>query len=199
VRPRARPPGAPTARWNTYFVEVRSTLPSPEATTHARLFLALWPAPSERALLVDHLQQWSWPKGASLVAHDRLHLTLHFIGSLERARLTEVSAALQVPVQPFRLLLTRAEVWPHGVAVLRATTIPEQLTRLRAHLSQALGELKLPLETRRWRPHVTLARRATGAVVPLDSQPLCWWVGGYVLVESLIGGAGGYRLQRHYD
>ncbi len=48
-------------------------------------------------------------------------------------------------------------------------------------------------------PPVTPARRATGAVVRLESQPLCCYVGGYVLVESLIGSAGGYRLQRHYD
>lgn len=48
-------------------------------------------------------------------------------------------------------------------------------------------------------PSVTPARQATGAVVRLESQPLCCYVGGYALVESLIGGAGGYRRQRHYD
>lgn len=173
-------------------------MPASEATTHARLFLALWPAPDERVRLVEHREQWSWPRAASLVAHDRIHLTLHFIGPVERARVAEVSAALNVPVQPFVLEMARAEVWPRGVAVLRPTQIPEQLTRLRADLGEALGELDLPLEARPWRPHVTLARRATGAVAPLDSQPLCWRVDGYVLVESLLGAGGGYRIQQHY-
>ena len=160
--------------------------------TYARLFLALWPAPGENEVLVRYLRQWSWPGRASLVRRDRLHLTLHFIGPVDRQRLAEVSAGLQVPIEPFALTLRKAEIWPRGIAVLQAAEVPEELTRLHTHLAEALQALHLPVEARRFRPHVTLARRAAGAVPPLDTPPQHWRVGGYLLVESLPGVGNGY-------
>ena len=173
-----------------------SGLPA-DAPAYARLFLALWPGADEHAALVRYLGQWSWPGGASPVRHERLHLTLHFIGPLDRQRLDAVGAALEVPVEPFDLPLTRSEIWPRGLVVLRAAQPPAQLLRLHARLARALQAIDLPLERRRFRPHVTLARRAATVLPPPDMPPLSWRIDGYALVESLPG-SGGYPIRRRY-
>jgi len=177
--------------------------PQPDLPTQARLFLALWPAAGEHAQLLQYQQQWSWPRGASPVRPERLHLTLHFIGPLERRRIAAVSSGLQVSFMPFTLQLNHAEVWPRGLVVLRANTPPTALVELHAGLGRALQALALPVEARAFRPHVTLARRATGATPPATATPptawpLCWQVHSYVLVESLPVAGGGYRILRRY-
>lgn len=111
----------------------------------------------------------------------------------------EVGAGLQVAIEPFELVLDRAEIWPHGLVVLRATSPTAALQRLHGRLGEALQALGLNLERRRFRPHVTLARRATGSIPPLASVALRWQVSSYTLVESLAGAATGYLVRQRYD
>ncbi|EXI70676.1 MAG TPA: RNA 2',3'-cyclic phosphodiesterase [Candidatus Accumulibacter phosphatis] len=169
------------------------------AATRCRLFLALWPTPAENQELLHYLRQWSWSPGTTPVAAERLHLTLHFIGSLPRQRLDELRSGLRVAVEPFELALNRAEAWPHGLVVLRAASPPAALQRLHDRLGEALQALRLAPERRRFRPHVTLARRATASIPPLAAADLRWQVGSYTLVESLAGGTGGYLVRQRYD
>jgi len=163
------------------------------ATT--RLFLALWPDPLLRHLLTQWRDAWTWPKGASPVHADKLHVTLHFLGALPSERLPELLEGLAVPFEPFRLDLDRATVWHNGIAVLEPDTTPPGLAGLHARLSDALVALGLQPEARRYRPHVTMARRATGATVPAAGPPVAWDVPGYALVESKNGI---YTVLRHY-
>ncbi|ODV11299.1 MAG: 2'-5' RNA ligase [Rubrivivax sp. SCN 70-15] len=168
--------------------------PSLEPAPTARLFLALWPGPRLRETLAACRDLTPWPPGAAPTATDKLHLTLHFIGSVPAARLAEVAAALQVPAPAFELRLELAECWRGGLAVLRPRTVPARLQQLHADLAAALRRLGLPVDARPFRPHVTLARRA--AQPPAPAEPLRWRVGGYVLVESLPDGC--YRLLKRY-
>ena len=152
-----------------------------------RLFLALWPDPPLRHLLKAWRDAWTWPKGAAPVATDKLHVTLHFLGSLPSERLPELLDGFAVPFDPFRLDLSRAAVWHNGIAVLEPDATPPELAALHARLASALVALGLPPEARRYRPHVTMARRATGATVAADGPPVSWEVAGYALVESKNG------------
>ena len=52
--------------------------------------------------------------------------------------------------------------------------------------SMVTGE-SLPVEKRPFRPHVTLARHAAGAVPPSETAPLRWPVNGHALVQSAGG------------
>lgn len=164
----------------------------------ARLFLALWPGASVRSALLDHQRQWSWPRRSSPVKADRLHLTLHFIGAVERARIAEIAAGLQVPSEPFELSLTRAEIWSRGIAVLGSSEVPAGLRQLHASLGEALRALQLPVEARQLRPHVTLARHAAAAIPPIEAPLLPWPIDSYVLVESTLAADGSYHLLRRY-
>ncbi len=134
-----------------------------------------------------------------MIAGERLHLTLHFLGSLPRQRLPELSNGLRVAFEPFELVLDRAEIWPNGLVVLRAGSPAAALQALHGRLGDALRALGLIPEKRRFRPHVTLARRAAGSIPPIASAELRWQVASYTLVESLAGGAGGYLVQQRYD
>jgi 2'-5' RNA ligase len=168
----------------------------------ARLFLALWPDPAVREALRVWREAWTWPRGASPVATSKLHMTLHFLGNQPRERLDALLDGLASPFSPFSVRLDVAELWHNGIAVLAPAAPPQLLLDLHARLTQALIGLGLQPEARAYRPHVTMARRASGAGLPPAGQVLDWQVDGYALVESRPtqgqGQDGGYTVLREY-
>lgn len=164
----------------------------------ARLFIGLWPDVAEREALLAHQRSWVWPPRAACTQAPRLHATLHFLGDVARERLPSMRAALRVPVNPFEMTFDRDELWPAGIAVL-ATTVPAPpLLDLHARLAQVLRVQGLRCERRPYRPHVTLARRAAGAVVPAEPPAIRWLVRGYELIESHPA-AGRYEVLERYS
>lgn len=115
---------------------------------------------------------------------------------MARERVAELAARLQVPTGAFELCLTRAEIWPRGLAVLQTSEPHAALMELHVRLAEALRALDLSVETRRFRPHVTLARRAARASPPTEAPRLHWRISSYCLVESVPGE--GYHVARHY-
>lgn len=170
---------------------------APEPAT-VRLFLGLWPEPATMPALAAHAGAWSWTPGARRTPPERLHITLHFLGNVAAARLPQLREALELPWGGCELLLDRATVWPGGIAVLEATQVPAALARLHAGLGERLLALDLPPETRPYRPHATLARKAVGSRPPAMAQPLRWPCGPrYALVRS-HGGGRGYETLHTY-
>lgn len=161
----------------------------------ARLFLALWPDDAVRDQLRAWRDAWTWPRGAAPVHTDKLHVTLHFLGNQPTARLPELLAGLQVPFSPFNLQFGRPALQRSGIAWIEPHTEPQGLLDLHARLSDALLALGLTPEARAYRPHVTMARRANGAVVPAAGPAIDWTVGSYALVESR---AGTYTVLKEY-
>ncbi|HSV84244.1 MAG TPA: RNA 2',3'-cyclic phosphodiesterase [Ramlibacter sp.] len=160
-----------------------------------RLFLGLWPGAEEQAALRQHLAQWQWPPQARRTPPERLHITLHFIGDVPAERVPLLRRELAVPWAGCMLRLDRAEVWPGGIAVLEAQTVPDALADLQVRLAEALVRLELPVESRRYRPHVTLARKARGARPPA-ADAITWSAPpGYLLLRSVPGGGGYVPLQ----
>ena len=164
----------------------------------ARLFLALWPSPATRDGVIAWRNARPWPEGAALVAPEKLHMTLHFLGDVPRTRVAELSAGLAVRVEPFELAFDRVEIWSNGIAALRPIVAPVRALQLHSALRDALQRLDLATETRPFRPHVTLARRAQDAMSMALDEPVRWRVREYVLVESQRGAGGGYRVLRSY-
>lgn len=161
-----------------------------------RLFLGLWPATLERIALQRHAEAWQWPASARRTHPQRLHLTLHFLGEVATGRLQALKEGLDLEWEGCDLRLDQAQVWPGGIAVLEAGTVPPALQRLHAVLAERLRALGLPVEARRYRPHATLARKAGGARPPAAFEPLPWPTGPHFhLVRSLPGGRGYQTLQ----
>jgi 2'-5' RNA ligase len=161
-----------------------------------RLFLALWPPPSVHQALLAHAGAWSWPPSARRTPPERLHVTLHFLGAVPSEQLPTLRRELAVPWNGCELALDRAQVWPGGIAVLEALTVPPPLAALHAALAGRLHALDIAVETRRLRPHVTFARKASGAQPPAHFAAVRWQAGpSYALVRSLPGGRGYENLQ----
>jgi 2'-5' RNA ligase len=140
-----------------------------------------------RRALAAHQALWRWPERAARVSTASLHLTLHFIGTVPSSDVPRVADGLRVTVTPFALEFGRAELGPRGLAVYSPLEVPAPLSQLHAALAVALHRLQLKVETRAFRPHVTLAHKAVGAALPDDATPLHWPVHGYALVQSAGG------------
>jgi 2'-5' RNA ligase len=164
-----------------------------------RLFLGLWPDDGVRQALQQHAEQWQWPVAARRVQPQKLHMTLHFLGSLPRRDMDRIATSLDVPAVPLDLELSSPELWPRGIAVLCPAEPPPALAELHARLQQRLNELDNPVERMAWKPHVTLARDAQGAQMPMAVEPVRWPVRGHVLVESTPGPHHRYDLVRSWQ
>jgi 2'-5' RNA ligase len=160
----------------------------------ARLFVALCPPPAVRAALAAWQSRWAWPPGAKLISPEDLHLTLHFIGMVPRARVPELVRRLVLPAPRSTLEFGSAELWPRGIAVCCPVAWPPALTELHTRLADALRAAALPVEARPYRPHLTLARKAAAAVAPDAPLALRWAVQSYALMES----SRGYRALARY-
>lgn len=164
-----------------------------------RLFIALWPDPALRRALAEQRDRWRWPAAARPVPDDKLHLTLHFIGALQRERLPALGAALAgVELQPTAFVLDRAALWGSGIASLEPSAPVPALAELQAAIGDALRGCAIEPEARAWRPHVTLARRARGAHKPAGPCAVEWPVDGFELMLSRLGAAGGYAVLERY-
>jgi 2'-5' RNA ligase len=171
---------------------------TPSADRTQRLFLALWPEDDVRQQLVTHAAQWTWPGGCTRYLPEDWHLTLHFIGLVPADRVADIVALAAVPFQPFTLTLDQPTLWPHGLAVLCMSQVPVPLQALYERLGDVLGRLDLPVETRPYHPHVTLARRATAAILPGRLTHVLRRARRYALVVSTGGTEPRYCVIHHY-
>ncbi|CAB3766296.1 2'-5' RNA ligase [Burkholderia sp. MSh2] len=131
-----------------------------------RAFVALMPDAASR----DALHRLPVTRGARRTPPAQLHMTLAFIGAIERdrcdalaARLPALAAAYALPVLP----VERIAWWP---SLPRARLIVAELAAepacvaLNVELGALLDELGVPADRRPFRPHVTLARLPRDAV-----------------------------------
>jgi 2'-5' RNA ligase len=170
---------------------------TPSTTDTARLFVALWPDHRVRQTIVRWRDRWRWPPDARLVAPRDLHVTLHFLGAVPRTRVPALAAALAWRGEPFELGFGAVPNWGHGLAVVDVVA-PPALEALHAAIGEVLRAQGLRTEARPLRPHVTLARRASGAQPPAVPLAARWPVHGFVLVESGGPRGAGYHVLRRY-
>ena len=163
-----------------------------------RLFVAIRPPAFVRDALLDLMDGVS---GARWVEEEQLHLTLRFIGEVDRHRANDVHAALgAVHHPPFSLALAGLGSFDRsgGASVLWAGVAPHApLKALHKKVDQALERVGVPPDRRAFHPHITLARLPRGAG-PL--RPLVESAGGlasepfdveeYRLYESELTHAG---------
>jgi len=176
---------------------MKPAVSSGHKTAQTRLFIALWPDEAVRRSLADCRDLWHWQGRPARVRDEKLHITLHFLGNVASARLPELRAALAVPCAAFDLVLGRPALWPHGIAVIEPLAVPDELISLHGALKEALYSLGLPVESRPFRPHVSLARHAQQVGFPARALNVIWRVEGYALLESRLE-SGEYRLLERY-
>lgn len=156
-----------------------------------RLFFALWPQKKEAQAVHTLARRQLAGLDCKPVPIERLHLTLLFLGNVSSERLQEVEAAATVNGSAFTLELDHIGYWRRAkVAWLGPSQAPEALEVLAQDLRDALGATGLELETRPFRPHVTLARKLARPVASGSVECLAWQVNEFALVRSVTHAAG---------
>ncbi|SFB94649.1 2'-5' RNA ligase [Polaromonas sp. OV174] len=161
-----------------------------------RLFFALWPDTPLREQLADYSASCVWPREAKPVAAADFHLTLRFVGNLDLAQVEPLQGLRAPDFVAFPLLFGQPELWGE-VAVLRPSMASAALLELQAALDAQLSALGLSAHNRSFQPHVTLARRASDALLPPPSA-IAWQVKAFYLAASLPSATGRYRILQTY-
>ncbi len=133
----------------------------------------------------------------------QLHLTLRFIGDVERARVATIGAALRRALAPLpepRLALEGGGAFPSAArpSVLWVGVRPsERLSALHGATEAALGSVGIPPEGREFHPHVTVGRvprgrrpRGVGEAIADLALEASTPVREVSLVESVLGRGG---------
>jgi 2'-5' RNA ligase len=166
-----------------------------DSESDARLFIGLWPDDAVRDALQRDAERWGWTPSSRRVPRTKLHMTLHFLGSVPRERVADLAHGLAVRFEAFVLRLDHAEVWRNQVAVRVPRSVPDALVELHDRLAHALTRLQVPVAREDLLPHVTLARHAKGSR-PAAGAAISWQVDGYALVESTADSR--YQVLRAY-
>lgn len=162
-----------------------------------RLFVAIRPPQAIRDLLIDAMDdspELRW------VPEDNIHLTLRFIGEVERPVAEDVAAALgNIHAPRFDLRVSGVGQFARrkGGALWAAVQPRTDVAALAAKIERACQATGLEPERRAFHPHITLARwsgrsssavqRFLSAAAGLASE--AFTVAGFTLFES--------RLSRH--
>ena len=150
----------------------------------ARMFFALWPDAGTR----DRLARVGRRAGIDedrLVPHRNLHITLAFLGNVgATAQEALQEGAGDVSAGRFTLDITRSGWWRRsGPAWVGPARVPRELKRLHSELSSLAYACGLAVDSRPYRPHVTLARKLK-AMPRVEFEPIRWEVREFCLVES---------------
>jgi 2'-5' RNA ligase len=157
-----------------------------------RLFFALWPDASVREQIAVAAASIITGSHHSVVPVANYHLTIAFLGAVSPATIPDIVAtARSVRFASFDVVLQQAGYWQRSrVAWLAPAGCPQSLATLVDDLWNKLAGLGLVLDSRQFRPHVTLARDIDEvASVPL-LPPVHWRVPSFALLESTPGSAG---------
>lgn len=132
-----------------------------------RLFVAIRPPRAMRASLLAAMGGVAHARWQS---EEQLHLTLRFIGEVDRHRAEDVAAALGTVHHPrFSIALEGMGQFDRKgrVDALWAGVTPQYpLKTLHNKIDQALARVGIPPETRAYLPHITLARFSRAAAPP---------------------------------
>ena len=162
-----------------------------------RLFAAIRPPEQIRDILLDAMDDsadFRWQDD------EQLHLTLRFMGEVDRHVAADLSDALgRIRAAPFQLRISKVGTFDHRAAgALWAGVEPkEQVATLAAKIERVCQQAGLEPEQRAFHPHITLARWKGRRTIELadfldrrrslTSEPFD--VREFLLVES--------RLSRH--
>ena len=153
----------------------------------ARVFFALWPNRALRQALHAVAEQYAVPCTARVISAEKLHLTLLYIGEIERTRLAVLrQAAGTVTASTFWLVIAWLKFWQHnkiGYATVENPALP--LARLVAALEHAVQVAGFALAVTEFHAHITLLRKVQQVFAPQTISPLHWWVDAFVLIESV--------------
>lgn len=175
---------------------------APDAPRGIRAFFALSPDDEVRETLAALGRDVARRSRGRAVSPDNAHLTLAFIGDVSKDTLVALQAVGdRVPKTGFAVSFDSLGAWrASGVAWIAPAVLPPPLLTLHSTLADALAAAGFELETRPFRPHVTLARRCLQPLPRAKCPPILWRADKLYLVGSELRDAGPvYRNLASWD
>lgn len=165
-----------------------------------RLFIGIRPPRAIRDALLDTMEG---VEAARWQDERQLHLTLRFVGEVETPVANDLAAALDhASAAPFALRIEGVGAFERKgapSAIWARVRANDALDALRRKIERACESAGIARETRRFTPHVTLARlnRASGEIGAWlssfsDLRVDGWAVEDFILYESHMGNEGSY-------
>ena len=153
----------------------------------ARLFFAAWPSAEIQQALGQRAQELKRECRGRAIPAGNIHLTLVFLGDVERSRRAQIDAlAGSISARRFELAVDRVDYWRHNRIVWAGVErCPEALQYLVAGLERALAAVRFRVERRPYVPHITLLRDARRAPGQAALSGIAWPVTHFALVESV--------------
>ena len=150
--------------------------------------------------------------GARWIDRENYHITLRYVGELDNRTANEVADALDRFTNYERFVLRLDHLGAFGGnkprALYAGAELNDTLLRLQAAQERTLQQIGLPPDSRKFTPHVTLARLKSttpGELAryleeSLRFEPLSFTIGRFVLFSSRESmGGGPYIVEESYD
>lgn len=153
----------------------------------ARLFFAAWPSPGVQQALHAIALRVRRECGGRAVAQRNIHLTLAFLGNVERTRVHQIeTVAAGISAPRCDLVVERLEYWRHNrILWAGVERCPDAMRGLVERLSAGLRAIGFKLEDRPYAPHITLLRNARGGPAVPAVPAIAWPVDDIALIESV--------------
>ncbi len=160
-----------------------------------RLFVALRPPAEMRRQLLDLM---GGVPGARWQTDEQLHLTLRFIGEVDRPQAEDIAAALRTVDRPRPTIALHSvgsfDHKGHVHSLWAGIAADDALKLLHDRVAQAIARAGVPVERRAFKPHITVARlgRQAGPVDAFVAQAgalasAAVTLDAFLLYESRLG------------
>lgn len=129
--------------------------------------------------------------GGKAIPPANYHLTLAFLGNRvnDKDEAAARSVAIEVKEAPFDLTLNQASSFAGTGSTwwLGPMESPPGLERLRRSLYEQLVQMRVPVDRKRFVPHVTVYRDAGMRLPPTRIPPIAWPISAFALMRSELG------------
>lgn len=167
---------------------------------NVRVFFALWPSAEMRRSLHQLAGQFQAECGGRCMRADTLHITLLFIGEVEKSRLPALmQAADRVRAAAATIELTQFACWNHNrIGYAAPDVLPPTIAALVDALQREVSASGFAFDARAFKPHVTLLRNVRRGLEAQAFPAMFWPAAEFVLVQSQLSEQGAHYeiLQR---
>lgn len=154
-----------------------------------RLFFAFWPPPTAQASCQELVHQLRCP--GRTVSRANLHVTLAFLGAVQTQKIARLREhAAEIDFAGATLRFDQLCFWPKpSVICLASSIVPPEAERLAGQLTELSQTLGIMIDSRPFRPHITLCRKIKH---PIDAslEPIEWYAKHFCLAESVASAEG---------
>jgi len=152
-----------------------------------RLFFALWPNNQVRQSIIDLLPAVPVSGNCRITQPEDLHITLHFIGRVTyEVKDCLHHAARAIKSKPFFVNLDCLGNFNKAkICWMGCQARPVELMLLHDKLGESLVNCGYQIESRPYKPHVTLARKCATPINSIQDFVIPWFVEEFALIESI--------------